>query len=741
MTSIFRRKRDEKRLSPARQPKVLRRIESIVSIDQTDFQSKEWKKVSSHTKKENAEQNKSNDIVDTKCFSPFNTKKVKQNNLSKKPVIRRSSTFRLAQYRRRSLYSAETFKRETEIIESEWVTVVRLNVIGRRCLMSTPFGKQEMVYADYTASGRSLKFIEEFMVKVVAPTYGNTHTESSMTGAQTSRLREESRNIIHEAVHAPKEDYSVLFTGSGATGAIDKLVAVLGLRVPEYLEKKYDVTRKVIPKNKRPVVFISHFEHHSNELIWRESIAECVVVREGEDGTPDLLDLEEKLCQYATRKVPLIGSFSAGSNVTGITSNVHGITELLHRFGAYSFFDYAGTGAYVNIDMSCNGSDETIDAIFVSPHKFAGGPGSAGVLVARRKLFNNAFGIETTIPSTPGGGTVSYVSRHDQSYSKTPEHREDAGTPGILQSIRSGLVFHIKELVGCEMIKQLEYEHISAALSTWSKHPMISLVGSDRDAYGNMTRRVSIFSFNILSRHVVRGDAKDSIKMVFAKNMKKSALANVSPTAPTVPLHYNFVVAILNDVYGIQGRGGCSCAGPYGYDLLGLSPGKIDDSLKQLVGQGYEVFKPGWARVNFNYFIGKMEADFIIKAIEQIATHGWKILPLYIIDSKTAQFVHRSRVNICSPAPYSVYDVSAFANGKIFKPNFAPPKSLNGERVKSDYNRVLQKAMRIYNQEIKHSDDLLDFTTSFPDSVNLKDIWWLLPSDVGKSGKDGVNLG
>jgi len=691
----------------------------------------------------------SNDVVNIKRFNPFSNnvnRPFRSNSVMERHQIERVS--RDARLALKSLHSAttetidETIETETietiEVIESEWVALIRLNVIGRRCIMSTPFGKKEMVYADYTASGRCLKFIEEFMEKVVAPTYGNTHTESSMTGAQTSRLREEARDIIAEAVNAPKENYDVLFTGTGATGAIDKLVNVLGLRVPEYIEKKFNVTKRSIRKKHRPVVFISHYEHHSNELIWRESIAECVVIREGEDGTPDLVHLQQKLCQYASRNVPLIGSFSAGSNVTGIRSNVHEITKLLHSYGAYSFFDYAGVGAYVNIDMSCDGGVESMDAIFMSPHKFVGGPGSAGVLVARRKLFNNAFGIETTNASTPGGGTVSYVSRNDHSYSKNPEYREDAGTPGILQSIRTGLVFHIKELVGAEMIEQLEHEHISAALSAWSKHHMISLVGSDRNVYSDVSNRVSIFSFNILSPFVVICAEKNTTKMVFAKNMKKGALANDSSTAPTVPLHYNFVAAILNDVYGIQGRGGCSCAGPYGYDLMGLSPGTIDDSLKQLVGHGLEVFKPGWARVNFNYFIGKMEADFIIKAVEQIATHGWKILPLYVIDLKTAQFIHRSRVTICSPAPYSVYDVCAFADGKKFKPNFAPPKSLSGERVESDYNRVLQKAAKIYDQAIKHNEDLIDFTTDFPNSAKLEDIWWLLPSDVCKRGKEGA---
>ena len=613
---------------------------------------------------------------------------------------------------------------------NEWLDLIRLNVIGRRCIMSTPFGKKEMVYADYTASGRCLEFVEKFMQKIVTPTYGNTHTEASMTGAQTSRLREEARDIIREALHAPKEEYAVLFTGTGATGAIQKLVSVLGLTVPEYVTKKWKVT---IPKKERPVVFISHFEHHSNDLIWRESIAKCVVIPEGEDGTPDLNHLEKELRKYATKGVPLIGSFSAGSNVTGIRSPVHKISKLLHRFGAYSFFDYAGTGAYVGINMSCDGRDESMDAIFISPHKFVGGPGSAGVLVARHKLFENAFGIRTTKATTPGGGTVTFVTRKTHSYIQNPESREDAGTPGILQSIKTGLVFKVKEMVGAEKIEELEHEHMSTVLKRWRVHPMISLLGSDKRAYNDVACRVSIFSFNILSGLAVTSVSKYSTRMVIAEKMKQYVFSNGHPTTPNIPLHYNFVATLLNDIYGIQGRGGCSCAGPYGVDLMGVSTANVATKLKMLVEQDLEVFKPGWCRVNFNYFIGHMEADFIIEAIEQIATHGWKILPLYVISLKSGQFVNRLRVNICSPAPYSVHDMSNLTNSKDTESDFLSPKSLSGERLKIEYNNTLKQAMKIYQQKIVQSDNLQDFTTELPKHVKREDIWWLLPSEAAKT--------
>ena len=573
----------------------------------------------------------------------------------------------------------------------EWVRRVRENVVGRRLLLSTPYGKKEMVYADYTASGRCLHFIENFIQKIVAPTYGNTHTDASLTGSQTSRLREEARNMIREALKAPKEKYAVLFTGTGSTGAIIKLVSVLGLRLPEFVVKKWNVR---IPKKERPVVFISHFEHHSNELIWRESICQCVVIDEGEDGTPDLACLERQLKKHANKGVPLIGSFSAGSNVTGIRSPVHRITQLLHKFKAYAFFDFAGTGAYVDINMSYG-----MDAIFMSPHKLVGGPGSAGLLIAKKNLFVNAFGVETKTPSAPGGGTVTFVTRTDHSFTENIESREDAGTPAILQAIKAGLVFKVKQLVGSESIEELEKGHIYAALEAWKSDPKISLLGSDKSAYYDLSKRVSIFSFNIVSK------------------------------LPNIVLHHNFVAALLNDIYGIQARGGCSCAGPYGSDVLGIPP-KVATSLKKWVDQGLEVMKPGWCRVNFNYFIDSTERGFIIEAVQQIAEHGWKILPEYVINPRTGQFVHRERANICSPAPYLLDNMVNFSKSETADFDFSTPKSHSGgERTEIEYKMTMKEAVGLYERRRKARDKPLnDFTESI--NIDHKDIWFLLPSQV-----------
>jgi selenocysteine lyase/cysteine desulfurase len=345
--------------------------------------------------------------------------------------------------------------------QNDMIEHLRMNIIGDRCIIKTPFGKKEVVYADYTASGRALKFVEDYVLEVAIPTYANTHTEASATGARTTHLREEARDMIHQATNAPSNEYVVLFTGTGATGAIEKLFRVLGLGISEFAEKKWNLSNH-IPLEQRPVVFVSHYEHHSNELMWRESIARCVVIQEGADGTPELAHLERELIKYEKERVPMIGSFSAGSNVTGIQSPVRVISSLLHKYGAYAFFDYAGVGAYVDIDMkgTVKGNvDDSIDAGFFSPHKFVGGPGSSGVLIARKKLFHKAFDIETTTASTPGGGTIDYVWHGGQAYSQDIEYREDSGTPGILQSIRAGLAFKVKDMVGCKNIEKLEGIH------------------------------------------------------------------------------------------------------------------------------------------------------------------------------------------------------------------------------------------------------------------------------------------
>lgn len=685
------------------------------------------------------------------------------------------------------------------------VDLVRRAVIGSRHIIDTPFGKKELVYADYTASGRCLQFVEDYMTNVVAPTYANTHTEASATGAQTTHHREEARECIRQAVNAPAVDYTVLFTGSGTTGAIEKLFRNLGFFIPEYAEKKWNLGRKrLIPENQRPVIFISHMEHHSNELIWRESFARCIVINEGNDGTPDLEHLKCELIKYSREKVPMIGSFSAGSNVTGIRSPVDLISKILHAFGAYAFFDYAGVGAYVDVDVKGN----DMDAAFFSPHKFIGGPGSSGILIAKPKLFNNAFGIETTKATTPGGGTIYYASRVGHSFAKELEYREDAGTPGIMQAIRAGLAFKVKEMVGPSLIEKLEVDHCSLLLKKWMKNDNIALIGADRSAYS--TYRVSIFSFNLLSP-ILPDIAKDQVvdyeknpktrkvkstswlkkilyrfqgKEIDSKPKSKrkfrdvilSAIAQyalvgtdttdsswtdmltlLKPGNAFLPLHYNFVVALLNDIYGIQARGGCSCAGPYGYDLFGLSHVNPDEAERFAdVIVSHPAFKPGWARINLNYFISHDESEFIVEAVSQIAEHGWKLLPQYVQDPVSGQYLHRTAFDeegeeiFDASKYYSISDLQIINNSQLNHDTpalteaqaaptiqFPQPNKISGERKAESYKEVLSHALKIYEKEDADAMKprrfpVADFTSDLSPTVKPEDIWWLLPSQAEK---------
>jgi selenocysteine lyase/cysteine desulfurase/CRP-like cAMP-binding protein len=557
------------------------------------------------------------------------------------------------------------------------VALVCRSVIGDDLVLPGPFGPKRIVYADYTASGRSLSFIEEFIQRQVLPLYANTHTESSATGRQTMRLRDDARRIVHEAVHGSDDDV-VLFCGSGATAAIDKVVRALGLRIPERLDEQYRLSA-VIPPHERPVVFIGPYEHHSNELVWRESIADVRVIREDHEGRLDLEHLRAELEAHAERPLK-IGSFSAASNVTGIITDTDAVATLLHRHGALSFWDYAAAGPYLDIRMNPepDGPDGHLaykDAVFISPHKFIGGPGTPGVLVAKRALF------EQRVPTLPGGGTVAFVTAASQRYLAEAEHREEAGTPAIVESIRCGLVFQLKSAVGANAIREREEAHVHGAMRVWSKNPNIEILGNTG------LPRLSIVSLGI--RH--------------SRGM----------------LHPHFIVSVLNDLFGIQARGGCFCAGPYLQRLSGIGEDAIDSMLHE-VQLGREGAKLGWFRINFNYFVSDAVAEYIIDAVDILADAGHKLLPLYRFDPFTGLWHHRA--GRTHPA-ISLHDITYTAGAMGFggRHSTAPERMLPEQL--EDARRLVASLSTRWPSEPAIDDPIL------PDSYERMR-WFPLPGEA-----------
>jgi len=484
-------------------------------------------------------------------------------------------------------------------VRNKLMAYIDHNVIGRNLEFTSPFGTRQQVYCDYTASGKSLQFIENYILTEVLPSYGNTHTTTSVTSLQTTLFRHEARDALRNAVGASEDD-AVIFVGSGCTGSVHKLISGLDMKEP-------------------PTVFVGASEHHSNLLPWREIASKIIRIEENSDGVLNLDQLERALKSAGPGNK--IGCFSAASNVTGTLNPDLAITSLLHSYGALSFWDYAAAAPYVKLSMNpCTAHYPSgtahKDAMYFSMHKFIGGVQTPGVLIVKKSLMRNH------VPNGSGGGTVFFVGRQNHRYLQDSELREEGGTPAIVESIRAGLVLNLKESVTSEAIMDRDHALVQRAFAKWQNIPELLVLGSQQ------APRLPIFSFMI--RH---------------------------PSG--FFLHHNFICSLLNDLYGIQARGGCACAGPYAQDLLGIDPelaqryedilmedGRLDRThlRRKEEHSSYEILRPGFSRLNLAYFASDSEVDFVLSAVADIAKNGWIMLPFYRLNAETGEWHHYSQL-------------------------------------------------------------------------------------------------
>jgi selenocysteine lyase/cysteine desulfurase len=461
---------------------------------------------------------------------------------------------------------------------------INAGVIGHDYEFDGPSGRRKLIYADWIASGRLYAPIESILATRFGPLLGNTHSESSLTGEAMTLAYKKAQQIIKQHVHAGPDDV-IITQGSGMTGALAKLQRLLGLHVPDKMKPYFRQ-----PKEERPVIFVTHMEHHSNQTSWLECEADVVVISPGDDLLVNPDNLEAELARYADRRNK-IGAFTACSNVTGIFTPYPQLARIMHRHGGLCFVDFAASAPYADIDMHPADPEESLDAIYFSPHKFLGGPGSSGVLIFHKKLYTNK------VPDQPGGGTVLWTNPWgEHHYLEDIELREDGGTPAFMQTIRAALAIRLKERMGTKRIRERENELLKVAFDRLSKIPGLHILAP------NVRERLGVISFYV-----------DRI-------------------------HYNFIVRVLSDHFGIQVRGGCSCAGTYGHYLLHVNP-DYSHRITAMIDSGDLSEKPGWVRLSLHPVMTRKELDFVLDAIEQVALNPGRWQKMYRYDIHTNEYV------------------------------------------------------------------------------------------------------
>lgn len=462
----------------------------------------------------------------------------------------------------------------------------RKNIIGIDHGFESPYGEQRIIYADWIASGRLYLPIENAIRHRFGPFIGNTHTEASETGTLMTNAYHYAQKLIKEHVNAGPDDV-IITAGSGMTTVINKFQRMLGLRICGQL-----IHKDCLKESEKPVVFITHMEHHSNHTSWFETSAEVVQIMPDKDLLVDLEDLRRQLEKYKDRKLK-IGSFTACSNVTGIQTPVHKLARLMHEYAGVCLIDYAASAPYVDINMHPDDPLEKLDAIVFSPHKFLGGPGSSGVLI-----FDSAF-YNSEVPDNPGGGTVDWTNPWGEyKYIDDIEVREDGGTPGFLQAIRTALCIDLKNQMGTENIQKREEELLQIAFDGINRIPETNILA------GENRERLPVISF-------------------YFNN-----------------IHYNLVVKLLSDRFGVQVRGGCACAGTYGHFLLNVDY-EHSRKITEKINTGDLSDKPGWVRLSLHPTMTNKELHFIIKALGDIQKNHEKWARDYVYVSRKNEFHHK----------------------------------------------------------------------------------------------------